>query len=251
MYHVQIGVGLRGLGPRPGAALRRASLVREIRDGKLTGVELVRRDDEERWQPLFESHVFRREVPSAGDPRDAARWRVLRAVGGHFSAFFLVSAIMYATQGHFPFWLGIWGAVLALQALKAAPTVIALVRRTRLEGGTAADPGPARTRSASALPAREGGRVAVAHRAGGGAVRALIEQRGGKTPGASWPRWTASWRERPSSRRGRPTSRSRPPRGSARPLERSAAQARESLERASRAEDRRLYERQLELSAAA
>jgi len=33
-----------------------------IRKGKLTGVELVRRDDEEQWQPLFESKVYRREI---------------------------------------------------------------------------------------------------------------------------------------------------------------------------------------------
>ena len=32
-------------------------------------------------EPLYESSVFRREVPSEGEPRDAARWRVLRDVG--------------------------------------------------------------------------------------------------------------------------------------------------------------------------
>ncbi len=45
---------------------------------------------------------------------------------GHFGAFVIASAVMFFTQGEFPFWLGIWGAVLAIQTLKAAPTVLAL-----------------------------------------------------------------------------------------------------------------------------
>jgi len=58
-------------------------LAQQIRRGKLSGVELARRDDEEQWQPLFDSRVYRREMPSLGDPRDAARMRVLRGVGAH------------------------------------------------------------------------------------------------------------------------------------------------------------------------
>ena len=54
-------------------------LADRIRSGKLTGVELVRREGEEVWQPLFESHVFRREVPNAGDPWEAARFATLVA----------------------------------------------------------------------------------------------------------------------------------------------------------------------------
>ena len=37
--------------------------------------------DEESWQPLFESRIYRLEVPNAGDPRDAARRRALRGAG--------------------------------------------------------------------------------------------------------------------------------------------------------------------------
>ena len=66
------------------------------------------------WQPLFESRVYRREVPTLDDPRDAARTarparrgRALLRLRHHRAC------VMYATQGHFPFWLAIWGAVLA------------------------------------------------------------------------------------------------------------------------------------------
>jgi len=126
MYHVQMGLGFPG---RPGRRRVRRYDEREIADlirrGRLTGAELVRRDDEERWVPLFESSVYRREVPTHGDPRDAARMRLLRALGGHFTGFFIVSIVMYSTQGHLPFWMGIWGAVLGMQALRAVPSAIA------------------------------------------------------------------------------------------------------------------------------
>ena len=244
LYHVQTGIGLEGSDHGKVRRYDEATLVREIRDGKLTGVELVRRDDEEVWQPLFESHVFRREVPTVGDPRQAARWRALRAVGGHFSAFFLVSAIMYAAEGQFPFWLGIWGAVLAVQALKAAPTVISLLRG--LEGGSAV-PVPALPAPAPRQlpPPKEASSSPIAQEAA--RVRALIGERGGKDAKrlvaevdeivkreAELAARQADLEEQTSERE----------RGE---LQRSAAQARESLERASGAEDRRLFERQLEV----
>ena len=112
LYHVQTAF-TRG---RPGGPRVRLydedEIARLIHRGRLTGVELIRRDDEEQWQPLFESQIFRREVPSVGDPRDAARWRLGRALGAHFTGFFIVGVVMYATQGHLPFWMAIWGAVL-------------------------------------------------------------------------------------------------------------------------------------------
>jgi hypothetical protein len=244
LYHVQTGIDLEGSDHGKVRRYDEATLVREIRDGKLTGVELVRRDDEEVWQPLFESHIFRREVPTVGDPRQAARWRALRAVGGHFSAFFLVSGIMYAAEGQFPFWLGIWGAVLAVQALKAAPTVISLLRG--LEGGSAV-PVPALPAPAPRQlpPPKEASSSPIAQEAA--RVRALIGERGGKDAKrlvaevdeivkreAQLAARQADLEEQTSERE----------RGE---LQRSAAQARESLERASGAEDRRLFERQLEV----
>ncbi|PYQ43413.1 MAG: hypothetical protein DMF77_10000, partial [Acidobacteria bacterium] len=61
VYHVQTRRRVR--------AYDEGELAHLIRRGKLTGVELVRRDDEEQWQPLYESRVYRREVPSLSDPR--------------------------------------------------------------------------------------------------------------------------------------------------------------------------------------
>jgi serine/threonine protein kinase len=234
-YHVQTDSGKV-------RRLDELDLVDQIRSGKLTGIELVRREDDDAWQPLFESHVFRREVPTSGDPLVAARWRVLRQLGGHFSSFFVVAVIMFATQGHFPFWLGIWGAFLVLHALKAAPTLVVLLRRRDI--GAAPPPGlaagPARQLSppgAQSSPiAQEAARV-----------RALIERRGGKDAGRlisevdGIVKLAAELAARQADLEEQTTEAERAA------VRRSADEARDSLERASRAEDRRLYERQLEV----
>ena len=194
VYHVQTDIDFSGgSGGGKVRSYDELELADKIRSGKLTGVELVRRDDEETWQPLFESHVFRREVPNVGDPREAARRRVLRQVGGHFGSFFLVAGIMFAAEGHFPFWLGIWGAFLALHALKAAPTVIALLQRQGLERGPAAA-GPALPAGVARQlpPPKEAGAAPSPITQEAARVRTLIEQRGEATHGVSWPRSTGS-----------------------------------------------------------
>jgi hypothetical protein len=248
VYHVQTDFGFS---PRGGGKVRRydeLELVDRIRNGKLTGVELVRREGEETWQPLFESHVFRREVPTVGDPVEAARWRVLRQVAGHFSSFIIVAAVMFANQGHFPFWLFIWGAVLLAHALRAAPTLIPLLQRRGLGRGPVA-PGPALPAGGSPqLPAPKEAGAALSPIAQEAArVRALIEQRGGKDA----PRLLAEVdgivkvaAELATRQADLEEQTSEAERAA---LGRSAAQARDSLEHASRAQDRRLFERQLEV----
>jgi serine/threonine protein kinase len=247
VYHVQSsGLGLEDSGERRVKRYDEAALVREIRDGKLTGVELVRRDDEELWQPLFESRVFRREVPSGGDPREAARWRALRAVGGHFSAFFLVSGIMFFTQGHFPFWLGIWGTVLALQTLKALPTVLPLLRPSRPSAGPGRAGQALPERAPRALPppaAAPASPIALEATR----VRALIEERGGKDAGRLLAEIDGIVKREAELAARQADLEEQTSETERVALARSSAQARASLDRASTAEDRRLYERQLEV----
>ncbi len=149
-------------------------LVELIRRGKLTGVELVRRDDEAQWQPLFESNLFRREVPSTGDPRDIARERMLRGLGGHFTGFVITAVVMMSVTHQFPFWMWIWGVVLALQSLGSLPAAIALFRRRRAQGGDV----PAVVEAPRLPPPPAAPPSPVAQE--GARVRALIEQRGGK-----------------------------------------------------------------------
>jgi hypothetical protein len=245
VYHVQTDFGVPSR--QRGQTIRsfdEAELAERIRRGRLTGLELVRKEGEDVWQPLYESHVFRREVPNAGDPWEAARWRVLRQVAGHFSSFAIVAAVMFATQGHFPFWLWIWGAFLLLHALRSVPTVISLLRRPSVVAGAgrqaelpAGGPPP--------LAARAGAPSPIAQEAA--RVRALIEKRGGKDAGRliaevdGIVRLASELAARQADLEEQTTE------GEQAAVRRSAEQARESLERASRAEDRRLYERQLEV----
>jgi serine/threonine protein kinase len=239
VYHVQTGERVR--------TYDEEKLTQLIRRGKLSGVEMMRRDGDSQWEPLFESHIFRREIPSSGDPRDAARWRLLRGVAGHFSGFFMTGVIMYSLQGHVPFWMGIWGAVLGVQALRAVPAAWVILQRRR-----SADPSlPAGNpgllgRKALQLPAAgaelESGVVREAAR-----VRTLIEQRGGSDA----PRLiaevdgilklTAELAAQEADIEEQTSDRERAE------LAKSAAQARANLERADLAQDRRLFERQLEV----
>jgi len=221
-----------------------AKLAALIRRGKLTGMELVRREGEELWQPLFESRVYRREVPS-GDPRAAARARLLRGIAGHFSGFVITSVVMYATQGHFPFWLAIWGAVLAMHALRAAPEVWTLFNRPGSGAGAIGAapsaqapqlPGPAASAAASSMMAQEAARV-----------RALIEQRGGNEKARLLAdvdailKQTAALAAREEDLDEQTSERERAAVAVA------VAEARARLERADLAQDRRLFERQLEV----
>jgi hypothetical protein len=211
----------------------------------LTGVELVRRDDEEVWQPLFESHVFRREVPNVGNPREAAGWRALRALGGSLTAFAITTVVM-VSQGEFPFWLGIWAGVLGLQALGTLPRVLPLLRPRPAAGGPSAPPALPEAAPRQLPPPRwDAPPSPIAQEAA--RVRALIAERGGRDAKRlvaevdEIVRRETELAARQADLEEQTSERERAE------LQRSATQARESLERASGAEDRRLFERQLDV----
>jgi Protein kinase domain len=232
-YHVQRGDDVR--------VYEEGKLVRALRRGKLSGLEMVRRDGEERWQPLFESRIYRLEVPSAGDPRDFARRRLLRGVAAHFTGFFTTAVIMTVIQHQVPFWIWIWGAVLAMQALRAAPAAWALLERSRKPLGAGVPPAPPGA-GAPRLPAAASAMAQEADR-----VRALIAQRGG--PDA--PRLvaevdqivkrTADLVVRMADLEEQTAS------GERAALTRAISEAGARLEHVDSAEDRRLFERQLEV----
>ncbi len=246
-YYVERSIGVGLAGRRYGRSPREydeQELAELIRRGRLTGAELVRRDDQEHWQPLFESAVFRREVPNAGDPRDAARWRVLRALGGHFTGFFIVGVVMYSTQGHLPFWMGIWGAVLAMQTARALPSAWSLLRQRPLGAGEIS-PALPDVAAAPPLPLPQGATSSVAQEAA--RVRVLIEQRGGRDASRlvaeveGIVKLTAVLAARQADLEEQTSDEEQAA------LRQAVSEAEVGLERATEAQDRRLFERQLDV----
>jgi serine/threonine protein kinase len=215
-------------------------LVEKIRSHKLTGLEMVRRDDEEQWQPLFESRVYRREVPTVGDPRDAVRWRAVRALGGHYMGFITTALIMFAIQGHFPFWLGIWGAVLLAQTIGSVPALVPLFLKRKELKAPAADALPPAQPKGLAAPASPIEQEAAR-------VRGLIEQRGGPDTARLLAevdgilKLTADLSAREADLQEQTSD------GERSALAGALAEARARLDKAELAQDRRLFERQLEV----
>ena len=102
-------------------------LRKKLRTNDLSGLELVRRDDEEDWVQLCETDLFRDEVPFMGDPIFAARRRQIRGFMGHLSAWIITGTIMAILGDWFPVWLLIWGAFLAVHGLKVLPSAIHVI----------------------------------------------------------------------------------------------------------------------------
>jgi hypothetical protein len=236
VYHLQVDDRVR--------TYDEEELARLIRKRKLSGMELVRRDDEERWLALFETRVYRLEVPNAGNPQAVARSRALRALFGHFSGFFITGVVMYSVQGHLPFWMAIWGAVLAMQTLGNGPALWSLWRRYR-----AADPPLPGLRSPAAMPALAAPADAPASTVAQEAarVRTLIQQAGGKDAARLIAdvddilKMTTELAARQADLEEQTSDRERAA------VQKAVAEARTRLERADLPQDRRLFERQLEV----
>jgi len=116
-------------------------LRRRLRHRHLTGLELVRRDDENEWRPLHESQVFAEEVPHHGDPLDVARLRQVRGFAGHLFCFGVATTFMvgggnplFWTQPGWimaNFWVAIWGFFLVAHGFRVLPALFGLLRSRR------------------------------------------------------------------------------------------------------------------------
>ena len=235
LYHVQ--------SDRDVKVYDEAKLVKALRRGKLSGLEMVRRAGEEQWQPLFESRIYRLEVPTNGDPRDAARRRLLRGLGAHFTGFFTTAVIMTVIQHQIPFWIWIWGAVLAMQALRAAPAAWVLLERSRkpLEPAAGSPPLPHRE------PARLPPPVASAMAQEADRVRSLIAQRGGKDTKPLLEEVEGIVKRTEALVARMADLEEQTSAGERSALAAAVSDARARLERADSGQDRRLFERQLEV----
>ena len=73
--------------------LTERKLRNSLKSGDLSGLELVRADDEVDWGPLYARPLYKEEVPVVGDPYQTARNRVLRGLKQHAFTFAIMSVV--------------------------------------------------------------------------------------------------------------------------------------------------------------
>ena len=101
----------------------------DLRNGKYTGLELIRRADEAQWYALHDSPLYAQEVPFKGSPGDHARWTVVRGFGWHLLVYLVVNAMLGAGIVA----LG-WGIGLVVHGAKAFPALRGLYYEGKLPG---------------------------------------------------------------------------------------------------------------------
>ena len=101
----------------------------DLRNGKYSGLELVRRSDEAQWYPLHDSPMYAQEVAFEGSPQDHARWGVVRGFGWHLLVFFVINAVLGSG-----FIALCWGIGLVVHGAKAFPSVKGLYYEGKLPG---------------------------------------------------------------------------------------------------------------------
>ncbi|GMR21758.1 MAG: hypothetical protein BMS9Abin37_0073 [Acidobacteriota bacterium] len=107
-------------------------LRKRLRRNRYSGTELIRQNGEEEWIPLYESAVFRQEVPLRGDAVDWARKRKVMEFLRHTVCFIGVGAGWYLMLGEIPSWMAFWGIGLGVHAINTAPAALLLFGRNTL-----------------------------------------------------------------------------------------------------------------------
>ncbi len=148
-------------------------LRKRLRRNRYSGTELIRQNGEAEWIPLYESAVFRQEVPYRGDPVDWARRRKLQDFSCHAASFVGMGIVWFVWQGEVPFWMGFWGIGLAVHAINTVPAALPLWRRNR---ELAAKEAKVMPEVQNALPE---GLLSQSFREEVDRVKALLKKRGG------------------------------------------------------------------------
>ena len=214
-------------------ALSERRLRRRLRRDRFSGDEMIRREDDDAWQPLYESQIFLQEVPFEGDPDTWLRRRRLLELARHAGLFVTFGTAWYVFQGDVPVWMGFWGIGLVMHGFRTLPV---LLRGKRLHAGKA----PA----ASALPDEL---LSDAFRNEVDEVKALLARRGGPEAPALLEEIdaiVARVRELATKRRDLAQQTSEEERAK---LARAMTEAERCLTDARNPGDRKLYERQLDV----
>ena len=130
-------------------SLSERRLRRKLRRNRFSGDEMVRRGDEGEWVPIYESDLFRQEVPYSGDPAIWVGKRKIADFMQHACTFVTFGVAWYFFLGEVPVWMGFWGIGLAFHAMSTLPAALPFLRRKR---ELAAKTTPALAEVPAALP---------------------------------------------------------------------------------------------------
>ncbi len=106
-------------------------LRRKLRRNRFSGDEMIRRGDEGEWVRLYESDIFSQEVPYTGDPAVWVSKRKIADFRRHACTFVTFGIAWYVFRGEVPVWMGFWGIGLAFHAMGTLPAALPLLRRKR------------------------------------------------------------------------------------------------------------------------
>ncbi len=106
-------------------------LRRKLRRNRFSGDEMIRRGDEGEWVRLYESDIFSQEVPYTGDPAVWVSKRKIADFLRHACTFVTFGIAWYVFRGEVPVWMGFWGIGLAFHAMGTLPAALPLLRRKR------------------------------------------------------------------------------------------------------------------------
>ena len=106
-------------------------LRRKLRRNRFSGDEMVRRGDEGEWVHIYESDLFGQEVPYSGDPAVWVSKRKIADFLRHACTFVTFGVTWYVFLGEVPVWMGFWGIGLAFHAMSTLRAALPLLRRKR------------------------------------------------------------------------------------------------------------------------
>jgi len=105
------------------------TLREELRDGRLSGAELVRPPGATGWVPLHSLAVFSEEVPVRRAPKGRNDDKAARGWFIHLAVFIVV--VLWAGKGTIPPWAMFWGIGVLAHSLRGVPAAVRLVQGMR------------------------------------------------------------------------------------------------------------------------
>jgi len=106
-----------------------SSLRDELRDGRLSGAELVRPPGATGWVPLHSLAVFAEEVPVRRDPQGPNDRTTARNWLVHMAVF--AAVVMGTGNGTFPAWSMFWGIGVFVHSLRGLPASYRVIQAMR------------------------------------------------------------------------------------------------------------------------